>query len=211
MLPPGSSEPPPLTLNAPLLRLTPGLAHFGGWRSPCFLCICGCGGSPQPWPWRASSVPGGGVPEDSVCPELLMTCESSKAWKELVSRIWNFSLKACFSGASESAPLIFQETCEQVARIYCAAAECPVVWACLPLRPAPFPLWWTYFLLCFVSHPRHWDKEVLRGQKDAQEPSLVKAIIKCYWKSYLICGMFTFLEMKDFYTLHCFLVYVSQY
>ncbi|XP_024844836.1 ATP-binding cassette sub-family C member 4 isoform X2 [Bos taurus] len=40
----------------------------------------------------------------------------------------------------------------------------------------------------------YWDQEVKRAQKDAQEPSLVKAIIKCYWKSYLIWGMFTFLE-----------------
>ncbi|KAB0345164.1 hypothetical protein FD754_022090 [Muntiacus muntjak] len=40
----------------------------------------------------------------------------------------------------------------------------------------------------------YWDQEVLRAQKDAQEPSLMKAIIKCYWKSYLIWGMFTFLE-----------------
>ena len=150
--------------------------------------------------------------EEGVCPpELLVTCESSKSWQELVSRIWNFSLKACFSGASESAPLIFQETCEQVANIYCAAAEHPVVQARLPFRPAPFPLWWTRCLVCFVSHHRHWDQEVLRGQKDAQEPSLVKAIIKCYWKSYLICGMFTFLEVKDFHTVCCFLVYVFLY
>ncbi|MXQ98866.1 hypothetical protein E5288_WYG002119 [Bos mutus] len=40
----------------------------------------------------------------------------------------------------------------------------------------------------------HWDQEVKRAQKDAQEPSLMKAVIKCYWKSYLIWGMFTFLE-----------------
>ncbi|XP_059740473.1 ATP-binding cassette sub-family C member 4-like isoform X2 [Bos taurus] len=40
----------------------------------------------------------------------------------------------------------------------------------------------------------YWDQEVKRAQKDAQEPSLVKAIIKCYWKSYFIWGMFTFLE-----------------
>ncbi|XP_055398779.1 ATP-binding cassette sub-family C member 4-like [Bubalus kerabau] len=40
----------------------------------------------------------------------------------------------------------------------------------------------------------YWDQEVKRAQKDAQEPSLVKAIVKCYWKSYLIWGMFTFLE-----------------
>ncbi|CAI9178849.1 unnamed protein product [Rangifer tarandus platyrhynchus] len=40
----------------------------------------------------------------------------------------------------------------------------------------------------------YWDQEVKRAQKDAQEPSLMKAIIKCYWKSYLIWGLFTFLE-----------------
>uniref|UniRef100_A0A8B9XYP7 Uncharacterized protein n=1 Tax=Bos mutus grunniens TaxID=30521 RepID=A0A8B9XYP7_BOSMU len=40
----------------------------------------------------------------------------------------------------------------------------------------------------------YWDQEVKRAQKDAQEPSLMKAVIKCYWKSYLIWGMFTFLE-----------------
>lgn len=40
----------------------------------------------------------------------------------------------------------------------------------------------------------YWDQEVERAQKDAQEPSLMKAIIKCYWKSYLALGMLTFLE-----------------
>ena len=151
--------------------------------------------------------------EEGVCPpELLMTCESSKAWQELVSRIWNFSLKACFSGASESAPLVFQEPCEQVARIYCAAAERPVVQALLPLHPAPFSLWWTRCSsLRAVSHRRHWDQEVKRAEKDARKPSLMKAIVKCYWKSYLIWGMFAFLEVKDFHTVHCFLMYVSEY
>uniref|UniRef100_A0A8B9Y254 Multidrug resistance-associated protein 4-like n=1 Tax=Bos mutus grunniens TaxID=30521 RepID=A0A8B9Y254_BOSMU len=47
----------------------------------------------------------------------------------------------------------------------------------------------------------YWDQEVKRAQKDAQEPSLMKAVIKCYWKSYLIWGMFTFLEVKDFHTV----------
>ena len=93
--------------------------------------------------------------EEGVCPlELLMTCESSKYWQELVSRIWNFSLKACFSGASESEPLIFQEPCEQVASIYGAATECPVVKAYLPLCLSPiFPLVDTLFftVFCFVS------------------------------------------------------------
>ncbi|OWK00901.1 hypothetical protein Celaphus_00016730, partial [Cervus elaphus hippelaphus] len=40
----------------------------------------------------------------------------------------------------------------------------------------------------------YWDQEVLRAQKDAREPSLVKAIVKCYGKSYLVWGMLTFLE-----------------
>ncbi|KAM5288773.1 ATP-binding cassette sub-family C member 4 isoform 1-T1 [Ctenodactylus gundi] len=40
----------------------------------------------------------------------------------------------------------------------------------------------------------YWDKEVLRAEKDARKPSLTKAIIKCYWKSYVILGIFTLIE-----------------
>ncbi|XP_042835275.1 ATP-binding cassette sub-family C member 4 isoform X5 [Panthera tigris] len=40
----------------------------------------------------------------------------------------------------------------------------------------------------------YWDKEVLRAEKDARKPSLTKAIIKCYWKSYLVLGIFTLME-----------------
>ena len=212
-LPLGSPEPPPLTLHTHPLRLTPGLAHFAVWGSPCSLCICGRGGSPQPRPWRPSSVlEMGSLEEGDYPPELLMTCESSKAWQELVSRIWNFSLKACFSGDSESAPLIFQEPCEQVASVYCRSRRAPCSAGSSPTPPGPYPLWWTRCSsLCSVSHRRHWDQEVKRAQKDAQEPSLIKAIIKCYWKSYLIWGMFMFLEVKNFYTVHHFLVYEYQY
>ncbi|XP_003928249.2 ATP-binding cassette sub-family C member 4 isoform X1 [Saimiri boliviensis] len=39
-----------------------------------------------------------------------------------------------------------------------------------------------------------WDKEVLRAEKEAQKPSLTRAIIKCYWKSYLVLGIFTLIE-----------------
>ncbi|TKC45802.1 hypothetical protein EI555_012244, partial [Monodon monoceros] len=42
----------------------------------------------------------------------------------------------------------------------------------------------------------YWDREVLRAEKDAREPSLTKAIIKCYWKSYLVLGIFTLIEVK---------------
>ncbi|XP_006211067.1 ATP-binding cassette sub-family C member 4 [Vicugna pacos] len=40
----------------------------------------------------------------------------------------------------------------------------------------------------------YWDQEVLKAEKDAREPSLTKAIIKCYWKSYLVLGIFTLIE-----------------
>ncbi|DAA23777.1 TPA: ATP-binding cassette, sub-family C, member 4-like, partial [Bos taurus] len=40
----------------------------------------------------------------------------------------------------------------------------------------------------------YWDQEVLRAKTYKQEPSLMKAIIKCYWKSCLVLGIFTFLE-----------------
>ena len=87
-LPLGSSKSPPLTLHAHPLRLTWALAHFGGWGSPCS---------------RLALSPDVGSLEEGVCPlELFRTCESSKLWQELVSRIWNFSLKAwsgAFSGA----------------------------------------------------------------------------------------------------------------
>ena len=85
----GSSETPPLTLHAQSLRLTPGLAHFGGWGSPCSLCICGCEGSLRSRPWRPSSVPRGGVPGGQCLP----------FWA--AHDLWiQQSLKAYFSGAS---------------------------------------------------------------------------------------------------------------
>ncbi|DAA23778.1 TPA: ATP-binding cassette protein C4-like [Bos taurus] len=40
----------------------------------------------------------------------------------------------------------------------------------------------------------YWDREVLRAKKDAQEPSLMRAIVKCYWKFYFVLGLLTFLE-----------------
>lgn len=102
--------------------------------------------------------PGCRVPGGGVCPlELFMTCESSKLWQELVSRIWNFSLKAwsgAFSGASVYTAHPSGEPCEQLAIIYGATAERPVVE--LLLRP-PFPEQ-GYSLLCFVSHHRYWNQ-----------------------------------------------------
>ena len=95
--------------------------------------------------------------------------------------------------------LCSQKPCGQLASTYRVATEHPVVQACLPLHPTPIPRWWTCCsLLCFVSYHRYWDQEVKRAEKDAREPSLMKAIIKCYWKSYVVWGIFTFLEVKTF-------------
>ncbi|XP_036312186.1 ATP-binding cassette sub-family C member 4 isoform X2 [Pipistrellus kuhlii] len=41
---------------------------------------------------------------------------------------------------------------------------------------------------------RYWEEELSRAQKVPREPSLTKAIIRCYWKSYVILGFFTLLE-----------------
>ncbi|XP_066090519.1 ATP-binding cassette sub-family C member 4 [Saccopteryx bilineata] len=40
----------------------------------------------------------------------------------------------------------------------------------------------------------YWDREVLRAQNDSRKPSLTKAIIKCYWKPYLVLGLITLIE-----------------
>ncbi|XP_043548623.1 multidrug resistance-associated protein 4 [Chiloscyllium plagiosum] len=41
---------------------------------------------------------------------------------------------------------------------------------------------------------RYWDKEVQKAQKQARVPHLTNAVLKCFWKSYVILGAFTFLE-----------------
>uniref|UniRef100_A0A8B9S7G7 Multidrug resistance-associated protein 4 n=1 Tax=Apteryx owenii TaxID=8824 RepID=A0A8B9S7G7_APTOW len=41
---------------------------------------------------------------------------------------------------------------------------------------------------------QYWDKEVQKAKKDGRMPHLTKAIILCYWKSYLVFGIFTMIE-----------------
>ncbi|XP_043334073.1 ATP-binding cassette subfamily C member 4-like [Cervus elaphus] len=43
----------------------------------------------------------------------------------------------------------------------------------------------------------YWDREVLRAKKDAWEPSLMTAIIKCYWKFYFVLGLLPFTEAEE--------------
>uniref|UniRef100_A0A663MLG7 Multidrug resistance-associated protein 4 n=1 Tax=Athene cunicularia TaxID=194338 RepID=A0A663MLG7_ATHCN len=40
----------------------------------------------------------------------------------------------------------------------------------------------------------YWDKEVQKAKKRGTTPHLTKAIILCYWKSYLVFGIFTMIE-----------------
>ncbi|NXP64227.1 MRP4 protein, partial [Chloropsis cyanopogon] len=40
----------------------------------------------------------------------------------------------------------------------------------------------------------YWDKEVQKAKKRGKPPHLTKAIILCYWKSYLVFGIFTMFE-----------------
>uniref|UniRef100_A0A7M4G370 Multidrug resistance-associated protein 4 n=1 Tax=Crocodylus porosus TaxID=8502 RepID=A0A7M4G370_CROPO len=40
----------------------------------------------------------------------------------------------------------------------------------------------------------YWEKEVQKAKKAARTPHLTKAIILCYWKSYLVFGLFTLIE-----------------
>uniref|UniRef100_A0A803VJK9 ATP binding cassette subfamily C member 4 (PEL blood group) n=1 Tax=Ficedula albicollis TaxID=59894 RepID=A0A803VJK9_FICAL len=40
----------------------------------------------------------------------------------------------------------------------------------------------------------YWDKEVQKAKKRGKTPHLTKAIILCYWKSYLVFGIYTMIE-----------------
>ncbi|XP_020821464.1 LOW QUALITY PROTEIN: ATP-binding cassette sub-family C member 4 [Phascolarctos cinereus] len=57
----------------------------------------------------------------------------------------------------------------------------------------------------------YWDKEVLKAEKEARKPSLTKAIIKCYWKPYLILGLFTLIEESTKIVQPVFLGKIIEY
>nr|XP_006639066.1 PREDICTED: multidrug resistance-associated protein 4 [Lepisosteus oculatus] len=40
----------------------------------------------------------------------------------------------------------------------------------------------------------YWNQEMQQAAKELKEPKLTKAIVKCYWKSYAILGVFTLIE-----------------
>uniref|UniRef100_A0A4W2DD05 Uncharacterized protein n=1 Tax=Bos indicus x Bos taurus TaxID=30522 RepID=A0A4W2DD05_BOBOX len=57
----------------------------------------------------------------------------------------------------------------------------------------------------------YWDQEVLKSQEDAREPSLMKAIVKCYGKSYLVWGMLTCLEEAEEWLLVAKILWAESY
>ncbi|XP_056145091.1 ATP-binding cassette sub-family C member 4-like [Lampris incognitus] len=40
----------------------------------------------------------------------------------------------------------------------------------------------------------YWDQEVQRAAKDMRTPKLTKVLIRCYWRSYSLIGIYTFIE-----------------
>uniref|UniRef100_A0A3P9JLT5 Uncharacterized protein n=1 Tax=Oryzias latipes TaxID=8090 RepID=A0A3P9JLT5_ORYLA len=48
---------------------------------------------------------------------------------------------------------------------------------------------------------RFWDQEVINASKEMQTPSLAKAMIRCYWKSYSVLGFFNLFERKKLWLL----------
>uniref|UniRef100_A0A5F8HI53 Multidrug resistance-associated protein 4 n=1 Tax=Monodelphis domestica TaxID=13616 RepID=A0A5F8HI53_MONDO len=57
----------------------------------------------------------------------------------------------------------------------------------------------------------YWDKEVLKAEKEDRTPSLTKAIVKCYWKSYLLLGLFTLFEESTKVVQPIFLGKIIEY
>lgn len=48
--------------------------------------------------------------------------------------------------------------------------------------------------MCFFIE-RYWNKEVQRAAKDLRSTSLAKVLVRCYWRSYLLIGMYIFIEV----------------
>lgn len=56
--------------------------------------------------------------------------------------------------------------------------------------------------LCF-SFQRYWDREVQQAAKDLRSPQLTKVLVQCYWRSYLLIGIYIFIEVRCHLTVKC--------
>lgn len=117
--------------------------------------------------------------------------------RNLFPETGTFPLKACFPGVSDSAPRVFHGGGGGLQTVIQGKGGSPRG----PVSRLPCSAFWLdeLFLIALGFSPRRcWDKEVSRAEKDARKPSLTKAIIKCYWKSYAVLGVFTLIEVEAF-------------
>lgn len=163
------------------------------WRAAC---------QPQR-PWTPGSVPGDGLAGGGrLCARLASwpapgAVSPATLGRDLFPETGTFPLKACFfwcfrfrltslswwgRGPANSYPGRGRQPPGPVSRLLCSA----------------FWLEELFLIALGVSPRRCWDKEVSRAEKDARKPSLTKAIIKCYWKSYAVLGVFTLIEVEAF-------------
>lgn len=47
-----------------------------------------------------------------------------------------------------------------------------------------------------LSFQRYWDREVQQAAKDLRPPKLTKVLVQCYWRSYLLIGIYIFIEVQ---------------
>uniref|UniRef100_A0A8C5CKE9 Cystic fibrosis transmembrane conductance regulator n=1 Tax=Gadus morhua TaxID=8049 RepID=A0A8C5CKE9_GADMO len=57
----------------------------------------------------------------------------------------------------------------------------------------------------------YWDEECLKSAKELKKPSFCKAVIRCYWKSYSLLGIFTFIEEATMIVQPVLLGYLLRY
>lgn len=175
------------------------------WRlvgGTCVSCVFVEWRLPAPKAWMPSSDPRDGVTGGGCLCACLPSWPAPGAVRlaalgsDLFPETGTFPLKACFlttrlSRAANSPPVLSEQG-PVIRTLPCpipGSAVCSGSGVCSALL----------FLTALGFSPcRYWDKEVSRAEKDSRKPSLTKAIIKCYWKSYLVLGIFTLIEVKAF-------------
>lgn len=186
----------PHLVRSPPLRLDPGLAYFGGWwGEPVFPVCLWSGGCQHQRPGCQALTPEVVSLEEAVCvpvclPGLLLALfvrQRLAATRFL--RLEPFPSRHVFS------PHGFHGRKQPPGAERAGPGH--------PRSGLPPPRFCRVLALLLLtalgfSPCRYWDKEVSRAEKDSRKPSLTKAIIKCYWKSYLVLGIFTLIEVKAF-------------
>lgn len=56
---------------------------------------------------------------------------------------------------------------------------------------------------------RLWDKEVRQAAKDFRSPKLGKVLIQCYWRAYVVFGVYTFIEVRAITLIRLYQMIIS--